>query len=127
MIPLNEFHLSVLPCDEHSFVTLLTVPTPDFVPSCSQPKSPTMNFMISYHLYGSKECLCKIFSNFVIGKGLIFALKVWDCSKKQEQASAHEGDQTQHNCVTGKHPYHYTNMTLVENGQKITIFNSELF
>ena len=70
----------------------LTVPTRDFVPSCSQPKSPTMNFMISYHLYGSKECLCKIFSNFVFGKGLIFALKVWDCSKKQEQVSAHKGD-----------------------------------
>ena len=35
----------------------LTVPTPDFVPSCSQPKSPTMNFMISYHFYGSKEPL----------------------------------------------------------------------
>ena len=63
---------------------ILTVPTRDFLPSCSQPKSPTMNFMISYHFYGSKEGLCKIFSNFVFGKGLIFALKVWDCSKKQE-------------------------------------------
>ena len=105
----------------------LTVPTRDFVPSCSQPKSPTMNFMISYHFYGSKEGLCKIFSNFVFGKGLIFALKVWDCSKKQEQASAHEGNRTQPNCVTGEHPYHYTNSTLVENCQKITKYNSKLF
>ena len=105
----------------------LTVPTPDFVPSCSQPKSPTMNFMISYHLYGSKECLCKIFSNFVFGKGLIFALKVWDCSKKQEQASAHEGDRTQHNCMTGEHPYHYTNTTLVKPCQKIRESNCKLF
>ena len=106
---------------------VLTVPTPDFVPSCSQPKSPTMNFMISYHFYGSKECLCKIFSNFVFGKGLIFALKVWDCSKKQEQASAHEGDRTQPNCLIGEHPYHYPNSTLVKYYQKVTEYNSKLF
>ena len=54
----------------------LTVPTPDFVPSCSQPKSPTVNFMILYHFYGSKECLCKIFQFFIHGKDFIFALKV---------------------------------------------------
>ena len=53
---------------------------------------PTINFIILYHFYDSKECLCKIFQNFILGKGLIFALKVWDFSKKQEQASAHEGN-----------------------------------
>ena len=68
-----------------------------------------------------------MFSNFVFGKGLIFALKVWDCSKKQEQASAHEGNRTQPNCMEGEPPYHYINTTLVEKGQKITKYNFKLF
>ena len=95
-------------------ITLLTVSTWHSVPSCSQPKSPTMNFMISYDFYGPKECLCKIFQNFILGKGLIFALKVWDFSKKQEQVSANEGNRTQRSCVTGEYPDHYTNASLMK-------------
>ena len=63
----------------------------------------------------------------MFGKGLIFALKVWDCSKKQEQASAREGNRTQHYYLTGEHPNHYTKATLIEKCQKLTKYTFKLF
>ena len=92
----------------------LTVPILEEGPSCSQPKSPTMNFMILYHLYGSKECLCKIFQIFIHGNSLIFVLKVWAFSKKFEEALEGEGNRTRLICVTDECHNHYTNQRLVK-------------
>ena len=92
----------------------LTVPILEEGPSCSQPKSPTMNFMILYHLYGSKECLCKIFQIFIHGNTLIFVLKVWAFSKKFEEALEGEGNRTRLICVTDECHNHYTNQRLMK-------------
>ena len=50
---LQSFHLEEAAERENynSQGNALTVPTPDFVPSCSQPKSPTINLTFSNELY----------------------------------------------------------------------------
>ena len=66
---------------EH-FHNFLTAVIQGGQPKCSQVKSPTINLTILNQFYGYWEGLCKIFANFISGKALFFALKVWEFLRK---------------------------------------------